>query len=187
MIIYAFSGKQKVGKNYVAEKLFIPLLENKNTMVMAFADHFKVDAIVKNNLPYDKAFGEKDVKTRKILQKLGTEEGRDKYGEDIWIKILDTWIRIYEERGIERVIITDLRFKNEYEYLKSKKAIIIKIEAHNRQILNLNTSNKEILNHKSETELNELPYDYLINNNYNNNIINDLKKIINDLKKIIPS
>ena len=27
-------------------------------------------------------------------------------------------MKIYNQRGIERFVITDLRFKNEYEYLK---------------------------------------------------------------------
>ena len=87
---------------------------------MAFADHFKIDAINKQNLQYDKVFGEKDNETRKQLQYMGTENGRDKYGQDIWINTLDTWMKLYHERGIERFIITDLRFKNEYEYLKKQ-------------------------------------------------------------------
>ena len=172
MEIYAFMGKQKVGKNYVAEKLLIPLLNKhsfKNTIVMGFADQLKVNAIIKENLPYEKAFGDKDLKTRKILQKLGTEEGRDKFGQDIWIRYLDTWLKIYQERGIERVIVTDLRFKNEYDYLKSKNAKIIKVVAPNRQMKNLNINvDEEILKH-----------DYLVNNDYNDDIENDLLKIVN--------
>ena len=183
MEIYAFMGKQKVGKNYVAEKLFIPVLNKsnfKNTIVMAFADQLKVNAIIKENLPYEKAFGDKDLNTRKILQKLGTEEGRNKFGKDIWIRYLDTWIKIYQERGIERVIITDLRFENEYDYLKGKNAKIIKVIARNRQAKNLNINvDEEILKHVSETESDGLKYDYLINNDYNENIENDLLKIVN--------
>ena len=48
---------------------------------MAFADHFKIDAINKENLKYENVFGEKDEYTRKQLQLIGTENGRDKYGE----------------------------------------------------------------------------------------------------------
>ena len=63
MEIYAFGGNLKTGKNYIAEKLFIPLLPFKNTLVMGFADHFKIDAINKENLKYEKVFGEKDDET----------------------------------------------------------------------------------------------------------------------------
>ena len=180
MEIYAFAGNLKTGKNYVAENIFIPLLPKKNTLVMAFADHFKVEAITKRNLNYENVFGVKDEKTRIELQKMGTENGRDKFGQDIWIKTLDTWIKIYHERGVERFIITDLRFKNEYDYLKEKNAKIIKIDAPNRQKENLKDENKEILNHRSETELNDIQFEYIINNDYNENIIEDLTKIISN-------
>ena len=178
MEIIAFAGNLKTGKNYVAEKLFIPLLPIKNTLVMGFADHFKIDAINKGNLKYEKVFGEKDDETRKKLQLMGTENGRDKYGQDIWINTLDTWMKIYHERGIQRFIITDLRFKNEYEYLKNKNAKIIKIEAPNRQKENLKNQNLDILNHRSETELNDIQFEYIINNDYNDKIIEDIKNII---------
>ena len=178
MEVYAFAGNLKTGKNYVAEKLFIPLLPFKNTLVMGFADHFKIDAINKENLKYEKVFGEKDDETRKQLQLMGTENGRDKYGQDIWINIVDTWMKIYNERGVERFIITDLRFKNEYEYLKSKNAKIIKIKAPNRQKENLKGQDLQVLNHRSETELNDIEFDYIINNDYNDKIIEDLKCLI---------
>lgn len=178
MEVIAFAGNLKTGKNYVAENIFIPLLPKKNTLVMAFADHFKIDAITKGNLEYSKVFGEKDDKTRKQLQIMGTEDGRDKYGQDIWINTLDNWMKIYNERGVERFIITDLRFKNEYNYLKSKNAKIIKIEAPNRQKKNLKGQDLKVLNHRSETELNDIIFDSTINNDYNVNIISDLKNII---------
>ena len=52
--------------------------------------------------------------------KKGTEEGRLKYGEDIWAKTLQMWIRVYKDRGLERVIVTDLRFPNEVKWLKQQ-------------------------------------------------------------------
>ena len=52
MEIFGFSGKIGSGKNYVSEKLFLPLLPYKQTLVMALADHFKVDACSKDNLAY---------------------------------------------------------------------------------------------------------------------------------------
>ena len=99
-------------------KNYLYLNYQKNTLVISFADHFKVDSINKNNLSFDKVFNNKDDQTRKQLQLIGTENGRNKYGENIWINIIDTWMKIYNQRGIERFVITDLRFKNEYEYLK---------------------------------------------------------------------
>ena len=42
---------------------------------MTFVDQLKINAIIKENLPYEKTFGDKDSNTRKILQKLETKEG----------------------------------------------------------------------------------------------------------------
>ena len=38
---------------------------------------------------FDKVFIKKDTTTRKKLQELGTEMGRNKYGDDIWIDIMN--------------------------------------------------------------------------------------------------
>ena len=83
MEIIGLLGHQGVGKNYISEKILPSLLEKKNYVVLAFADHFKIDCISKYNADYDKVYGEKDFETRKLLQKIGTEEGRNKFGYDI--------------------------------------------------------------------------------------------------------
>ena len=74
MEIIGLLGHQGVGKNYIAEKILPFILEEKPTIVLAFADHFKIDCICKHGIEYDKVFGKKDYKTRKILQRVGTEE-----------------------------------------------------------------------------------------------------------------
>ena len=43
MEIFGFSGKMGSGKNYVAEKFFLPNLSKKNSLVIGFADHLKID------------------------------------------------------------------------------------------------------------------------------------------------
>ena len=94
MEIIGLLGHQGVGKNYIAEKVLPKILPKKNYIVLAFADHFKVDCICKHNMEFNKIFGKKDFETRKKLQIIGTEEGRDKYGYDIWIRVLETWMKI---------------------------------------------------------------------------------------------
>ena len=187
MEIFGFSGKIGSGKNYVSEKLFLPLLPQKQTLVMALADHFKVDACSKDNLEYEKVFINKDENTRRILQIRGTEEGRLKYGEDIWTRTLDTWIRVYQERGIERIIITDVRFKNEVEWVKSKGGKIIRIISPNRTHTRMSkeAANQEaydrIRTHASEIGLdNYHDFDYVIHNDYT-----DEDKVINRVRDIV--
>ena len=179
MEVIALTGGCKTGKDYIAN-LLLSLLPSKNTLIIAFADHFKVDSITKNNLNYDKVFGEKDEETRKKLQLIGTENGRDKFGQDIWINIIFTWMKVYNERGIKRFIITDLRFKNELEFVKNLNGKVIKVNAPLRQKNNLKNQSLSILNHRSETELLNYNFDNIINNDYNDNILKDLQDILSN-------
>ena len=189
MELYGFSGKMGSGKNYVAEKLFWPKLPIKNTLVMAFSDHFKVDACVKNGLEYSKVFGEKDEETRIILQKMGTEEGRMRYGNNIWIDILDTWIKIYQERGIERIIIVDVRFPNEVEYIKNNGGKVIRIHSPKRNKKRLDYESKgneerlEVINkHVSEISLDEYNnFDWLIMNDPDQKTEEQIDRFISNL------
>ena len=172
MELIGLLGHQGVGKNYIAEVVLNKILPKKNTVVLAFADHFKVDCITKHNASYDKIFGEKDYDTRRLLQRVGTEEGRLKFGEDIWIQTVATWIKLLHSRGVERFIISDVRFQNEATWIKSLNGIIIKIESpmRFRQRLIKETNNdedkiNEIMNHSSEKSLDEINnFDYCVNN-----------------------
>jgi hypothetical protein len=185
--IYGFIGNMGVGKDYIG-KLFI---ENKNDnkpfLIMAFADHFKIHAISFENLEFDKVYGQKDFQTRKRLQEIGTELGRDKYGDDIWCNVLNNWIKVYSLRGIKRFIITDVRFENEANFIKSLGGKIIKIEALDRNLKRLEQESNgdlqilEMLrNHRSEIFIKEYKnYDYLIDNSISNQ--NNIEKYIKEI------
>ena len=124
MELIGLLGHQGVGKNYIAEVVLKEILPKKNTVILAFADHFKVDCICKHGASYKKVFEKKDFPTRRLLQLVGTEEGRNKYGSDIWIKTLETWIKLLNSRGVERFIICDVRFQNEANWIKKLNGII---------------------------------------------------------------
>ena len=187
MEIIGLMGHQGVGKNYIADVL-LKNLPKKNSVIIAFADHFKVDCICKHNCDYNKVFGEKDYETRRMLQKVGTEEGRNVFGENIWINITETWIKLLNERGVERFIISDVRFKNEADWIKKMNGILVKIVAPNRYRMRLEreTNNNEelinqIKNHKSEIMIDEFSeYDIQIKNDIDDNldIDNLIKKLI---------
>ena len=186
MEIYGILGHQGVGKNYLAEKVLPEILPNKQYLVVALADHFKIDAINKHGLSYDKVYGKKDFKTRKKLQEIGTEEGRYIYGDKIWINTLETWMTTFYTRGIERFIIPDLRFQNEVNWIKKLNGTVIKIVSEERFNIRLqNETNgdskkiEEIKNHPSESGIDKIiNFDFQINNDLNNNIFNEIRKYI---------
>lgn len=103
---------------------------------------------------------------RQLMQYFGTEVCRKWFGESIWINATLNNIS-------HPTIVSDLRFKNEFERVKLLKGKTIYI---NRDICKPGT-------HASEKELVELyndnQFDFVVNNN------NTLKDLFNNLKDII--
>jgi hypothetical protein len=114
---------------------------------------------------------------REFLQKIGTEAIRTGLHPDAWVNALmseyvrpSKWVnRYYDEKnkqglcGREEVwgdlpnwIITDCRFKNEAAAVKRNNGIIIRVERGENDSTDL---------HPSETELDNYPFDYVIDNN----------------------
>lgn len=98
---------------------------------------------------------------REFLQKLGTDAMRDGLHENVWVNKLMKEYEYYNNmiddidgKSFPRWIITDTRFPNEYDALKQKEALFIKIE---RPGLKLN-------NHPSETALDNHEFDYIVDN-----------------------
>ena len=59
-----------------------------------------------------------DISPRKVCQLLGTEFGRDMIRKDIWIKRAELQVEKNKAQGF-KTIITDVRFENEAEWLRS--------------------------------------------------------------------
>lgn len=64
----------------------------------------------------------KHQEVRELLQRLGTEAGRNILGANIWV---DTAIRKVE--ALEKVVITDVRFPNEACAILNKSGIVVRI------------------------------------------------------------
>lgn len=123
--IIGMSGLAKSGKNYLAKHALLPI----GYIPLALANHFKVDAVVRDNAPYDEVFfTEKSPETRDMLQKRGTEEGRHVFGEDIWIRTLEAWIGSFVAAGAYRFVITDVRFPNEADWVKMMGGRVVRVE-----------------------------------------------------------
>ena len=120
----------------------------------------------------DELYDKKTYETRNKLQQYGTEKGRNKYHQNIWIRGLDIQIETFSRRCSEcLIIICDVRFKNEYDYIIEKGGKVFRIESKERTMKRyLNESGNDleklkiIQNHISETELDNQKFDYTINN-----------------------
>lgn len=113
--VVGFSGKAKSGKDYLAERTAIPW----GFLPVALANHFKVDAVAKDGLGVGAAFwDDKTADERDLLQKRGTELGRDVYGQDVWLRHTEAWMCYYAAKGFQRFVVTDVRFVNEVTWVQ---------------------------------------------------------------------
>jgi len=68
---------------------------------------------------------------RELMQLFGTDFARNMLGNDIWVKvnghILNQFFIAPENADVVGLVLTDVRFDNEAEYIKSKGGIIVEI------------------------------------------------------------
>ena len=175
MKLVGLSGHMGCGKNYIAEQIIYPHFKSSNNiLIIGFGDQMKNELYARDlSLQYDDLYDHKTFETRNKLQQYGTENGRDKYHQDIWIRGLDIQIETFRRRSGDNclIIVCDVRFINEAEYIKIKGGTLFRINSPNRSNTRyLKEANNDpikyelIKNHKSETELNDYKFDHLINN-----------------------
>ena len=112
--VIGLSGFAGSGKDYI----YLHHLRPQSFYQISLAWHFKADLIGKGALSFEQAFVSKPPKVRTMLQLVGTELGRNVYGEKIWCDILKAWIEIFEYHwGIDRFCIPDVRFWNEIDFI----------------------------------------------------------------------
>ena len=97
---------------------------------------------------------------RLLLQLIGTECGRNIIHPDIWVNCLKK--KYYQFKNQYNIIIPDLRFNNEANFVKENNGKIIIVER--EEIINIE-SIKSIKNHSSENSLALDPSYSLIKNN----------------------
>lgn len=111
--------------------------------------------------------GEEDAKleeeVRRLYQVFGTDVGRVQYGEDFWVEQM-------ELPNDSNVVISDLRFDNEAEFVKSKGG----------SIWNVTRDTESTSNHVSETGLCSEYIDVELDNN---STIEDLYTKIDNILK----
>jgi hypothetical protein len=141
----------------------------------------------KNNNAYNKSIV-KPMTVREMLQIIGTEAMRNNLHQDTWVNALmcgyiksnDKLIRTtedlleeWEEGEYPNWIITDLRFPNEYEAIKSREGITIRV---------VRPDDKKVSSdlHPSETALDNHQFDYeIVNDGTIEDLIDKVEKMLN--------
>lgn len=111
---------------------------------------------------------------RQLLMDLGTEVGR-KYMPNIWLDNFDH--RFEQVRYCSIIVVTDVRFRNEFDHLRKKGFYMIRLYR--------DTVGQSKIDHISETGqefIKDEEFDYVL---FNNNPLKDLKNEV--LNKIVPN
>lgn len=195
----AISGKANSGKNTTASIILEELSMSDNKQIrhetMAFADPIKEiiltmfpsarreflygeSAFRSEKIPGAKNKSGGDLTYRQALIDIGTMARE--YNSSIWVECFDKRVKDIEARDTTlpeslrtgMIIISDLRFQEEMDYLRNNNYFLIKI----------NRKNHSIINDKSETEQEKFSnFDFIIDNN---GTLTDLRDQIKD--KMIP-
>ena len=144
----ALYGEKRVGKDTTADII----LKYKPLKRVAFADLPKEIFCKTLNITREELEENKE-KYRPALNRF-SEEMKNHFGKDVWAKVVKD----------ENVIITDLRFIEEYEYIKKFNPIIIHIVDKN----------------KKEENIHNLPFHFEIDNTEK-----DLKVLEDNIIKIL--
>jgi len=150
--LLGLTGQPGAGKNTAADYL----VEHHGFVQVAFADPIRQAALTLD--PFVGTFyrlsevvamvGWDQAKvrypeSRRILQTLGTELGRDLHGPDVWVSMI--FQKIDALAAGQPVVITDVRFRNEAEALWGRGGTLVRLR---RQ----QDHRPEVLAHRSETE-----------------------------------
>lgn len=125
--IVLISGKMGSGKTTTA-KAVVDRLNAKGikATTIKFADilyemHEAIRAVCnKYGVPFESKEGD-------LLQQLGTEWGRRKKGENVWVNATREKMRLLEFSGFEAFVVEDCRFKNEFSAFPG--ALTVRLEA----------------------------------------------------------
>lgn len=167
-MIIGLSGYAQAGKDTVAEIL----VEDYGYTRIGFADTIKKAAYILDPIitldgmrlahAVDKYGweGSKQVpEVRRILQVLGAEIGRDLIDPNLWVEL--TMHSVHQN---DKIVISDVRFRNEAEEIKWKFGEIWRISRIDKDApVNI---------HRSETDMDSWDFDQYISNN---GTIEDLK------------
>lgn len=195
MVLIGISGKIGVGKDYVTSNVVIPILKDSTYLQLAFADQIKINVMSKMNVSYEDVYYKKTQESRQLLQQEGSICRND--DPDIWIKYFKNWANVHMKRGVQHILISDCRYKNEFDYIKKNGGIVIKVVApdrnNDRLIQEASSSGvfddenfNKIKSHQSECDLDGLSddnFDIVIDNTKSKNL--DIKNLQDTLHKII--
>jgi hypothetical protein len=185
--IIALSGYATSGKDSVADIL----VEDYGFVKYAWADSLRAAAAALNPIVDYGTNGEfiryNDVvaqygyneakamfpEVRNVLQRIGTEVGRNIIGDNVWVDA--TFKQIADERSLtDNIVISDTRFPNEAYAVQARSESKNYVGRVNRPGVG------PVTDHPSETSLDDFDFDFVIDND---GTLDDLRDQVGELYK----
>lgn len=158
-IIIGLTGKKQTGKDTVFNILKRTIKPPNRVLRLAFADAVKDEVACACGVTVKEIEADKDT-YRPVLQWWGTEFRRKLKGDKYWIdKVCKKIIALTDTNPtyLTLLVVTDVRFQNEADFIKFCNGYIVKVI---RPLDNNDT-------HKSETELDSIIPNHIIDNSNN--------------------
>lgn len=132
VIVVGLTGLARSGKDSAASVL-VDCFQFRR---IAFADALKEGCAAMLGLPLHRMYeGDREAilpewgfSIRSFLQRMGTECVRTEFGDDFWIKAVQQRIASKAAQGNTRFVISDARFPNEAQWIRSMGGHVIHIE-----------------------------------------------------------
>ncbi len=153
--IIGIAGHAESGKTTFAKILKTKLEEQKEKVLLINYGDF-VKFIAKEYYGWN---GEKDEAGRSLLQKVGTELGRNTVGVNIWVDMVISTVQL-SFNDYDYAIVADCRFPNEYDRWLERNFEIIKVNMSRPNHENKLTEDQR--QHPSEIALDDYGFDYII-------------------------
>lgn len=147
-ILIGICGKARHGKDSVADHL----IHRYKFTKASFATPVKEFAVKHFGLKPEEVYGDKTEKSRCILQGIGNG-CREEFGKDIWIEKL-----LKNIAGVENVVISDVRYRNEAHAIKARGGYLIKVIRPDAPEIECGA------NHPSEMEVYDIVPDFALHN-----------------------
>lgn len=126
--IVGVSGKAGSGKDFLAKHVLAARGYKPFALAWALRAQGYARLAPSNTATYDMVYHDKPPLIRDFLQQLGTEQGRDVFGQEYWVLQAEAWMETLARAGYgNKFVITDVRFPNEAQFVRDLGGKLIRM------------------------------------------------------------
>ena len=180
-ILIGLAGRARVGKDtvarYLAAHLTLLSYAFADPLKQALANMFHLTAAQLEGSEKEQQLSWLDKSPRQLMQLLGTEWGRDLIHPRLWLLLAEQNLQLLAEhdQAMQGVVIRDVRFDNEADWVRSKGGVILDITR---------PLPESIAPHLSEAGVTQRPEDLaLVNDGTLDQLYDELEGVIRVLQR----